>query len=316
MNTRDRYRGCLLGLAAGDALGTTLEFRKPGTFPPITDMIGGGPFRLQPGQWTDDTSMALCLAESLLECNKFDPIDQMDRYVNWRRHGHLSSTGRCFDIGNTVACALDTFEKERRPYCGLTAQYSAGNGSLMRLAPVPMYFRSNPLLAIRCCADSSRTTHAIAIAVDACRYFGGLLVGALNGRSKEELLAPTWHPEIGNWKAGELVTEIEKVARGSFRTKEPSAIRGTGFVSDTLEAALWAFNKSASFAEGALLAVNLGDDADTTGAVYGQLAGAVYGVDSIPSTWRCKIAHLDMILDFADRLENDPSASAANSEFQ
>src|SRR5690348_11419095 len=101
----DRYRGALVGLAVGDAVGTTLEFATPGTFEPITDMVGGGPFELLPGQWTDDTSMALCLAESLLHCGGHDPRDQMQRYVRWWREGHLSSTGRCFDIGRTVASA-------------------------------------------------------------------------------------------------------------------------------------------------------------------------------------------------------------------
>jgi ADP-ribosylglycohydrolase len=101
--TRERYRGSLLGLAVGDALGTTLEFKPPGTFTPITDMIGGGPFHLKLGEWTDDTSMALCLAESLTERRGFDAKDQMDRYCRWHEQGYLSSTGRCFDIGNTVA---------------------------------------------------------------------------------------------------------------------------------------------------------------------------------------------------------------------
>ena len=105
MELRDRYRGALLGLAVGDALGTTLEFKRPGSFAPITDMVGGGPFGLKPGQWTDDTSMALCLAESLVECRGFDPVDQLRRYCRWYREGHLSSTGRCFDIGNTTRAA-------------------------------------------------------------------------------------------------------------------------------------------------------------------------------------------------------------------
>ena len=116
----DRFRGCLLGLAAGDALGTTLEFKEPGTFEPIDDMIGGGPFPLEPGQWTDDTSMALCLATSLIEKNGYDPTDQMRRYVRWWREGYLSSTGECFDIGNTVRSALSRFEGTGDPYSGFS----------------------------------------------------------------------------------------------------------------------------------------------------------------------------------------------------
>ncbi len=134
----DRYRGAPLGLAAGDALGTTVEFRHPGTFEPLTDIVGGGQFDLAAGEWTDDTSMALCLAESLLERNGFDPVDQLQRYVRWFRHGHHSSTGTCFDIGNTVRDALLRFERSGEPWCGSTDPQSAGNGSLMRLAPIPL----------------------------------------------------------------------------------------------------------------------------------------------------------------------------------
>jgi ADP-ribosyl-[dinitrogen reductase] hydrolase len=106
MNPAARYRGAMLGLAVGDALGTTLEFKPPGSFAPIEDIVGGGPFRLPAGAWTDDTSMALCLAESLLACGAFDAADQMRRYVRWYREGYMSATGRCFDIGNTTRAAL------------------------------------------------------------------------------------------------------------------------------------------------------------------------------------------------------------------
>ena len=140
---RDRYRGALLGLAVGDALGTTLEFKAPGTFKPITDMVGGGPFGLEPGQWTDDTSMAFCLAESLIEKRGFDPKDQMDRYCRWWKEGYLSSTGTCFDIGITVRTALAHYLRSGEPFAGSTDPLTAGNGSLMRLAPVPLAFRRN-----------------------------------------------------------------------------------------------------------------------------------------------------------------------------
>jgi ADP-ribosylglycohydrolase len=176
MQPIDRYRGCLLGLATGDAVGTTLEFEPPGTFTPIQDMVGGGPFGLQPGQWTDDTSMALCLAESLIEQNGFDPTDQLERYLQWYRVGHLSSTGQCFDIGNTVYSALMQFERTGEPYCGSTNPRSAGNGSLMRLAPTPLFFARNPKEAIEMSAESSRTTHGAETAVDACRYFSRSLL--------------------------------------------------------------------------------------------------------------------------------------------
>jgi ADP-ribosylglycohydrolase len=297
-----RYRGALLGLAAGDALGTTLEFRPPGTFEPITDMVGGGPFGLEPGQWTDDTSMALCLAESLVSCKGFDPVDQMRRYLRWYREGYLSSAGRCFDIGNTVSAALHRFERDGNPFAGSSDPHSGGNGSLMRLAPVPLAFAAQPAEAVRLAGQMSRTTHAAPEPVDACRYYAGLILGALRGEAKDRLLSPRYTPVPGLWEDEHLSEGIDRVAAGSFKTKRPAEIRGTGYVVDALEAALWAFQGTHSFEEGALAAVNLGDDADTTGAIYGQLAGAYYGVDAIPDGWRRALALGEQIIALADEL--------------
>lgn len=302
MNQRDRYRGALLGLAAGDAVGTTLEFQPPGTFQLLEDLVGGGPFHLQAGQWTDDTSMALCLAESLVEQQAFDPVDQLRRYLVWYRDGHLSSTGRCFDIGNTVQGALLEFEQSGEPYCGPTHPHSAGNGSIMRLAPVPLYYATDPLAAVEKSGESSRTTHGAAAAVDACRYLGGLLVGAVSGISKATLLSDHFCPISDYWRQRPLVPEISEIAAGSFKHRQPPEIKGSGYVVKSLEAALWAFYHSSSFEEGCLMAVNLGDDADTTGAVYGQLAGAFWGEQGIPREWRVKLAMRELIASLADRL--------------
>ncbi|MDP3910623.1 MAG: ADP-ribosylglycohydrolase family protein [Gemmatimonadales bacterium] len=298
----ERYRGALLGLAVGDALGTTLEFSAPGSFTPITDMVGGGPFGLLPGEWTDDTSMALCLAESLVERGGLDPVDQLERYVRWWRTGHLSSTGRCFDIGRTVSRALARFERTREPHCGPSDARSAGNGSLMRLAPVPLFYARDPREAVERSGASSRTTHQAIECIDACRYLGALLVGAIEGRPKEEILSDRFEPVPGLWARAPLAPRIAGIAAGSFKRREPPLIRGSGYVVESLEAALWALERSESFADGALLAVNLGDDADTTGAVYGQLAGALYGEGGIPASWRARLARREMILSLAERL--------------
>jgi ADP-ribosyl-[dinitrogen reductase] hydrolase len=302
--TCERYRGALLGLAAGDALGTTLEFKLPGTFAPLADMIGGGQFHLEPGEWTDDTSMALCLAESLIEKRGFDAKDQMDRYCLWHDEGYLSSTGRCFDIGNTVADALASYRRTGNPFSGSESPNAAGNGSLMRLAPIPLFFASDPKLTVDYAGESSRTTHGTKAAVDACRYFAGLLVGALRGKPKPELLSPYFYPgdDPDFWNENGLDPKIAAIAAGSFKKKNPPEIRGTGYVVDSLEAALWAFNRSNSFREGALLAVNLGDDADTTGAIYGQIAGAFYGAEQIPPEWKAKLTMRDFIQEKADQL--------------
>lgn len=302
MQLIDRYRGALMGLAVGDALGTTLEFKPPGSFTPITGVVGGGPFALEAGQWTDDTSMALCLAESLLECNGFDPVDQMRRYVRWYRDGHLSSTGRCFDIGGTVSSALHRFERSGDPISGSRNPRSGGNGSLMRLAPLPLAYARDPKRAIYLAGEMSKTTHAAVEPVDTCRYYAGLIVGALQSRSKEELLSTRFSPVADLWRREPLAPRINEVAAGSFKTRQPPDIRGTGYVVDALEAALWAFWNTVSFEEGALAAVNLGDDADTTGAIYGQLAGAFYGVQGISENWRKKIALSDRIIELADGL--------------
>jgi ADP-ribosylglycohydrolase len=295
MTTLDRYRGALLGLAAGDALGTTLEFRMPGGFEPLTDMVGGGPFDLKPGEWTDDTSLALCLAESLVTRRDFDPLDQLETYVRWYRDGHLSVKGRCFDIGLTTAGALWRFQERREPYPGSTDEHTAGNGSLMRLAPAPLAFAANPPVAIHLAGQSSRTTHGAAECVDACRYFAGLLLAAVAGLPKADILGGAYEPAAECWRAFPLAGKVAEVAGGSFRVKEPPAVRGSGYVVHTLEAALWAFRRTDDFRSGALAVVNLGEDADTTGAVYGQLAGAYYGADGIPAEWRGKLAMRELI---------------------
>jgi ADP-ribosylglycohydrolase len=302
MELIERYRGSLLGLAVGDALGAPLEFRPPGSFTPIDDMVGGGSFDVMPGQWTDDTSMALCLADSLIEQKGFDPVNQLQKYVRWLREGYLSSIDECFDIGHTTLDALRTFERTGEPYCGPTDPRSAGNGSIMRLAPVPLFYAKRPLEAIEKSGESSRTTHQATTAVDACRYLGALIVGAVNGVTQEELLSERYSPIPGYWQENPLVEEIDEIAKGSFKHRQPPEIQGSGYVVKSLEAALWAFYHSRSFREGCLLAVNLGMDADTTGAVYGQLAGAFYGEQGIPESWRSQLVRSQLIESMADNL--------------
>lgn len=299
---QDRYVGCLLGLAVGDAVGTTLEFRRPGTFTPIDDMVGGGPFRLKPGEWTDDTSMALCLADSFVQGRAFDPKDQMERYSRWEADGYLSSNGLCFDIGNTVRRALSLFRFGGEAYSGSVDPSTAGNGSLMRLAPVPMFYGADAVQAIFYSGESSRTTHGARTCVDACRYFGGLLWAALHGTSKEDLLSPFYSSAPDLWRDQPLCPEIAEIAAGSFKRKKPPEIRGTGYVVRSLEAALWAFHHSDNYRSGCLLAANLGDDADTTAAIYGQIAGAYHGKAGVPPTWLARLALYAQIESFASEL--------------
>ncbi|NNJ25446.1 ADP-ribosylglycohydrolase family protein [Alienimonas chondri] len=290
----DRFRGCLLGLAVGDAVGTTVEFKPRGSFEPVTDMTGGGPFGLEPGQWTDDTSMALCLADSLLACGGMDPKDQLDRYLRWSEQGERSSNGRCFDIGNTVGDALLRYQNTGDPAAGSTAWDSAGNGSIMRLAPVPMWFFPDEAAAVRAAGESSRTTHGAEECVDACRLLGLILCRALAGASKQDVLADA--PDVVAAPA------IRQIAAGCYFEKAEDQIQGSGYVVESLEAALWCFHQTDSYEAAILKAANLGRDADTTAAICGQVAGAYYGESGIPAAWRERITLGDEIAVLADRL--------------
>ena len=185
---QDRFRGCLLGLAVGDALGAAVEFQSRGSFEPLTDMVGGGPHRLQPGQWTDDTSLALCLATSLVECQGFDARDQMDRYCRWWQDGYLSSTGSCFDIGNTCSAALARYRASGDPYAGSADADAAGNGCIMRLAPIPMFCFPDETRTERFAVDSARVTHGAPECLDASRLLAAIISRALAGRDKDDVL--------------------------------------------------------------------------------------------------------------------------------
>ena len=293
---RDRARGALLGLAVGDAVGTTVEFRARGTFEPVCDMVGGGPFRLEPGQWTDDTSMALCLAESLVECGVHDPADQMRRYLRWWREGYFSATGRCFDIGGTTRQQLARFAETGEPHDPHVDDEAAANGSLMRLAPVAIRWFHDPEAAVEQAAASSRPTHPARRPVDACRVLAAMTAALVRGEPADTVFAPEF------WIHGQLHEAVEAVARGSWRGKEPPRIKGTGYCVAALEAALWAVAGATDFREAILRATNLGDDADTTAAIAGQLAGAMHGASGIPAAWLGKLALRGRIESLADAL--------------
>jgi len=295
MLSSNRFRGCLLGLAAGDAVGTTVEFRPRGSFTPLTDMVGGGPFRLQPGQWTDDTSMALCLATSLVECGGFDAHDQMERYCRWAETGYLSSTGTCFDIGTTVSAALYRFRQTGEPFSGSNDPHSAGNGCIMRLAPIPLFYYPDIAAVEAFAADSSRTTHGAEECVDASRLLARMAIRALAGQSKEAVVFSDSEDFSGSPK-------IVAIARGEYRRKTEAEIKGSGYVVASLEAALWCFMHTETFRDAVLCAANLGDDADTTAAICGQLAGAFYGESGIPEAWLERLTMRQEIGELAERL--------------
>lgn len=284
----------MLGMACADALGAQVEFMPPGTFSPVSDMVGGGPHGLPPGAWTDDTSLAICLAESLIERQTNDPVDQLRRYVRWWQEGHNSSTSQCFDIGIQTSLTLGDFERTGEPFPGDRYPDKAGNGSLMRLAPVVLAYAGDAAAAIDAAATSSRTTHGARQAVDACRWFAGALLRELG----VDAPAPAdLHPAIAD------------VVGGSYRHNDPPAIHAGGYVVPTLEAALWAIDRATSFEEAVLAAVNLGDDSDTVGAVTGQLAGARYGVEAIPPRWLDVLVERERLERLADDLLALPTSA-------
>ncbi len=290
---RDRAVGALLGLAVGDAVGTTLEFRPRDSYPLLTDMVGGGPFRLKPGEWTDDTSMALALADSLGAHNGLDEADLMRRFASWREKGEYSANGRCFDIGNTVSAALSRWQRTGDPVAGSTAPNTAGNGSLMRLAPVAVrYFRDRDAMR-DIAARQSRTTHGAPEAVDACVAFTELLADAINGCPRSQVLRSRDWPYAG---------AIGGIMAGSWRGLARTDVRASGYVAHALEASLWSVGRSGNFAQAVLAAANLGEDADTTAAITGQLAGALHGATGIPVKWLDRLAWHDRIRAMANTL--------------
>jgi ADP-ribosylglycohydrolase len=296
---RDRRRGALIGLAIGDALGAAVEFQRPGTFVEVTGFRGGGLHRLAAGEWTDDTSMALALADSIAETG-WDLNDQAERYVAWWRTGAYSVNGRAFDIGITTSASLRRFlETGDASTSGSSAPHASGNGSIMRLAPVaiayaPLLFDRLDILVERA-VESSRPTHGSPQCLSACAYFAVVLAGLMQGLPREQVLDPNWPVLQRLHERLPIHPEIEEVARGSFHRRKPPEIRGAGYVVKSLEAALWAFHDAADFREAVLRAVNLGDDADTTGAVCGQLAGACWGEATIPAAWRDGLAGREML---------------------
>jgi len=290
----DRLFGAFVGLAVGDAIGTTVEFKERDTFPLVTNMVGGGPFNLKAGYWTDDTSMALCLAESLKVDPNLNKEDLLNRFLSWYERGTNSPTGRCFDIGNTTRTSLLDF-KESKSLINNPEFFRAGNGSIMRLAPVAIQHYNNLEKAIEVAISQSETTHAAPACVNSCELLTEVLINAFTAKTKEDVFNITnkehWCKEVRS------ILYTLDVDRDS--------VSSSGYVVDTLHAALWCFLETDNFQDAVLLAVNLGDDADTVGAVTGQIAGAYYGLSSIPDSWKIKLYDFSRFIDLSEDLIKD-----------
>ena len=297
-NLRDRFLGCLVGLAVGDSLAAATQFRKPGSFSPVGDLLGGGPFELPRGAWTDDTAMALVLAESLLEQSGFDAHDQVKRYVSWQKEGHLSATGQCVGITASVSRALATAQYRRMPFAGSHDPAQSDKEVLSRIAPAVMFFFAHSAEAVNQAIQSARITNQSPEVLDCVRVLAAMLYQALSGRDKATVL----RPDESLLPADTLKPRVRRILEGSYARKSPPAISGGGTAADVLEAALWAFHGSRDFRSGALLAVNLGEDSDVTAAVYGQLAGAFHGINAVPGNWRNSLIRKDLLEEMSDRL--------------
>jgi ADP-ribosylglycohydrolase len=295
---RERFQGAMVGLAAGDALAAATQFRKPGTFAAVGDLLGGGPFDQPRGAWTDDTAMALLLAESLLEREGFDAHDQVQRFARWQREGYGSATGQCVGISASVARALATAQYKRQPFAGSHDPEQHDKDPLSRVAPVIMYFFADVASGVATASEAARLTAQAPMVLDCVRLFASMVHLALAGRNKSAVLRPP--PEL--WRTPNTRPEVLALYDGAYEHREPPEITGGGGILQALEAAMWAFHRSETFREGALLAVNLGSDSDVVAATYGQVAGAYHGVSAIPGIWRNSLIKQEVLINSADRL--------------
>ena len=270
----DRIAGCFVGLAIGDALGAPVEFCERGSFEKVTSYRAGGKFNLPAGAWTDDTAMALALAQSLIENDGFDPKDLLTKFSDWMENGTNTSTGVCVGVGQNTLRTLGDFRRLGRLEALPFGSKNDGNGSIMRLAPVPCKFSDDIETAKSVAAKQSRTTHASHMVHEANVYISELLARLINGEDYANVKQSISHNE---WSYA-----FSSIIQTNFENIEEKSIPSTGFVIDTLRAAIWAIENSTNFEDAVLLAVNLGDDADTTAAVTGQIAGAICGYSSLP----------------------------------
>ncbi|MEZ5498360.1 MAG: ADP-ribosylglycohydrolase family protein [Steroidobacteraceae bacterium] len=294
---RDRFHGALVGLAVADALAAATQFRAPGGFAPVGDMIGGGPFDLPAGAWSDDTAMALCVAESLLECNGFDTADQIERLTRWQREGYLSATGQCVGITSGVARALAAAKWRQRRFTGSFDPTQLDREPMSRLAPAVMFCLASADDAMRMAENATRLTCQAPLVLDAARLVGAMLHAALSGAGKTRILAPD--PRLFQ---PALKPELAELAAGGFRSFDGARGRGPQTLLEVLAAALLAFERSANYRQGALEVINLGGESDIAGAIYGQLAGAHWGIRAVPAAWRAGLKRIEMIEEFCDRL--------------
>jgi len=282
---RERFVGALFGLAVGDAVAAATQFRRPGSFTPVGDMIGGGPFDLPRGGWSDDTAMALCLAESLLERDGFDPRDQVQRYGRWQQEGYLSATGQCVGITASTARSLAMAQWRRVVFPGSHDPEQLDPEPLSRVVSIALFYFASVETTLQQAADSSRTTCQAPAVLDACRRLGRAMNASLSGQPKERILAEG----------------APSTAAGAMAVSAMSA-QTNNTAASALAAAFWAFGSTDNFRDAVLRAANVGGNSDVVASVCGQIAGAHYGLSAIPPSWRNGLMQKDLIEAYADRM--------------
>lgn len=283
------FRGTFFGCLVGDALGAPVEFKSRDTFPEVREMQPCLHFETPTGAFTDDGSMMLCLAAALVYMNGYhDPHTVLSHYMAWYHEGYMSATGHCFDIGRTTQMALEQFDVHGYTRARTSAEHMAGNGSLMRIAPIPLLFGTDEEMMWKLAVNESNTTHSNKVASWCCAVWSTLVAKALKGATKEKLLETL--QSLTN-----VPESCERFPALEFQKKTRKEIESTGYVVHTMESALWAFFGTDTFEEGLIQIVNLGEDADTGGAVFGTLAGAFYGYNAIPSRWLDALQKREMV---------------------
>jgi ADP-ribosyl-[dinitrogen reductase] hydrolase len=286
----DRSTGALLGLAIGDALGAPFEGLDRDSYSRVLDYGSGGVHGIARGAWTDDTAMAICLAESLLARGRIDERDLLERFLRWYRTGENAAAGTAIGISEKTRATLEMFEGSGRIDAGADVE-NAGNGAIMRLAPIAIYFRDRPAEARRSAVDQGRVTHTADAALEATGLFAELLVTALRTGDRDLVMRPA---------ASAAISDHDRKTRDQI-SSAPRAV-------DTLEAALWCLARGSDFESTLIEAVNLGGDSDTIGAVAGQLAGAVFGASAIPARWLDPLVSRERLADLACRLHQKGSS--------
>ncbi|OUN62041.1 MULTISPECIES: ADP-ribosylglycohydrolase family protein [unclassified Butyricimonas] len=302
----------LLGIAIGDALGLPVQFldREVVAKNPVTTMIGYGQFNVPAGTWSDDSSLSLCLAESL--CKGYDLSDIANNFVKWMFEGFWTPFNKAFDIGKTTYFAVVNLRNGVSPYlAGMDRERDNGNGSLMRILPlVPYILNVEPEERYKIIGEVSSLTHRHPRSILACIVLCDFAIQYINQQSCEKAYQTMQQTLLQLLKREMFIEEdvpfkrLVGLSYNEFKAIELKDIRSTGYVIDTLEASLWCIFNTSNFKDAVLKAVNLGDDTDTVGAITGGLAGIIYGNDSIPSEWINVLARKDDIIELANRLDS------------